>query len=102
MWHLRHLLDGNLVCPAHRPEAIAERGEEGGRAVKHKVSGPGLGPDVLLDRRGHLSGERLITGPSYPSVPDAFAVGQNSRQPKERLEAKATGRHMCLRVLTGP
>jgi len=44
---------------------------------------------VLLDLRSHLNGGRLITGPSYPSVPDAFAVGQNSRQPKERLEGES-------------
>ena len=53
------------------------------------MGSPGLDPDVLLDRPGHLSGERLITGPSYPSVPDAFAVGQNSSQPKERLEGES-------------
>ena len=71
--------------PAHRREAIA-----GGKAAtKRKVGSSGLDPDVLLDRPGHLSGERLITGPSYPSVPDACAVGQNSRQPKERLEGES-------------
>ena len=75
MWRLRHLLDGNRICPAHRREAIAERGAEGGRAVKHKVGGPGLDPDRLLDLQSHLNGGRLITGPSYPSVTDAFAVG---------------------------
>ena len=84
MWRLRHLLDGNLVCPAHRPEAIAERGEEGGRAVKHKVSGPGLDPDRLLDLRSHLNGGRLIRR-------SRTAVAQNSRQPKERLEGESDG-----------
>ena len=45
MWRLRHLLDGNRVCPAHRREAIAERGAEGGRAAKHKVVVPASIPD---------------------------------------------------------
>ncbi len=71
------------------PSGGDRRGGEGGAATKRKVGSLGLDPDVLLDLRSHLNGGRLITGPSYPSVPDAFAVGQNSRQPKERLEGES-------------
>ena len=88
MWRLRHLLDGNLVYLL----TVGRRSPRGGKVEPPRSArwvSPGLDPDVLLDLRSHLNGGRLITGPSYPSVPDAFAVGQNSRQPKERLEGES-------------
>ena len=71
MWRLRHLLDGNLVCLLTVGEAIAEGG---------KVEPP---------RSARWVPRETHHGASYPSVPDAFAVGRNSRQPKERLEAES-------------
>jgi len=48
---LRHLLNEDGCCPAHRPggrEEMAKRGKKGGLATKRRNARPGLDPRELL------------------------------------------------------
>ncbi len=59
---LPHLLDGDGLCPAHRPggrETMAERGRKGGLPTKRRMASPGLDPEELPELRTHVDALNL-------------------------------------------